>query len=765
MKTPKRCTVGVLIGFQVFNVARLGTFTLPFVRGLQAAARDKGVNLMVACGISRGNAAVRFRPAWPDVQADMDFVPVGPWNTDGLIFLVPLRSKARIDYSRRLAEEGFPVLFIGADAGRPAIIVDNEAGIRQAMEHLVQHGHRSIAFIGGDEQDAGDSVARMDAFRQGVGRFGLDADPRLLEYGQHWENGGYDAMRRLLRSGVKFTAVMCSNDLSALGVMKALREAGIRIPADLAVTGFDDVLEDLAQVPPLTSVHFPMFETGYRALLLLLDRIAQGADAIPEVTRVSTWLVPRQSCGCLPDSSFRSAQGSGWSIPSGGIAPDLLKKVMAKSMLNAVSARSSSRRIGNLLPLCNRLLDTFAKSLADGNPADFHLALTEFLQYLETTGDGNASVGHAVISVLREGAYVYPPEDRNRSRSLRAEDLLHQARILLSESADRRYTRLQVDRTNIDENMGLLTARLMAASDAEQVYSALREDLSQVGVRSCHVALFEPQGGDPVAASRLQPLEKDAPVIRFESRSFPPPGLYPENEPFNLALLPLFFQKDNMGYVAFDGGNLDPLATLVRQLASSIKNVDLHAKVLELSLTDGLTGVHNRRFLEIILQKETERSLRYKRDLAVIMIDIDRFKRYNDAFGHPAGDEALREVARSIGAGARRGLDVLTRYGGEEFVIILPETDAAGAQAVAEGVRRQVEQNPTFLQPMTVSLGIATLAGNPAEAQALVDRADRAMYQAKCRGRNRAVVFEDWMLDAAHLPEPEGSDSGLETPS
>jgi two-component system cell cycle response regulator len=220
-----------------------------------------------------------------------------------------------------------------------------------------------------------------------------------------------------------------------------------------------------------------------------------------------------------------------------------------------------------------------------------------------------------------------------------------------------------------------------------------------------------------------------------------------------------------MGYVAFDGGNLDPLATLVRQLASSIKNVDLHAKVLELSLTDGLTGVHNRRFLEIILQKETERSLRYKRDLAVIMIDIDRFKRYNDAFGHPAGDEALREVARSIGAGARRGLDVLTRYGGEEFVIILPETDAAGAQAVAEGVRRQVEQNPTFLQPMTVSLGIATLAGNPAEAQALVDRADRAMYQAKCRGRNRAVVFEDWMLDAAHLPEPEGSDSGLETPS
>jgi diguanylate cyclase (GGDEF)-like protein len=310
--------------------------------------------------------------------------------------------------------------------------------------------------------------------------------------------------------------------------------------------------------------------------------------------------------------------------------------------------------------------------------------------------------------------------------------------------------------------MGLLTARLISSSDEDQVYGALREDLPRIGVRSCNVVFFEPQGEDPVAGSVLRPLEQDAPVRRFETRRFPPPGIYAEEEPFSLALLPLFYQDEKLGYVAFDGGNLDPLATLVRQLSSSIKNAQLHAQVLELSLTDGLTNVHNRRYFEIMLQKETERSRRYKRDLAVIMIDIDRFKGYNDAFGHPAGDVALKEVARCIEQAARRGLDVVTRYGGEEFAIILPETDSGGAQVVAENIRQRIETNGLFLQPTTVSLGIASLQGEMIQSQELVDRADRALYQAKIQGRNRTVVFEEWMTQTAHR-DVEESEEGSPT--
>jgi diguanylate cyclase (GGDEF)-like protein len=137
--------------------------------------------------------------------------------------------------------------------------------------------------------------------------------------------------------------------------------------------------------------------------------------------------------------------------------------------------------------------------------------------------------------------------------------------------------------------------------------------------------------------------------------------------------------------------------------------------------------------------------------MAVIMIDIDRFKRYNDAFGHPAGDEALKEIAKCIGQAARRGLDVVTRYGGEEFAIILPETDIAGAKVVADNVRRNTEADTQFLQPTTMSLGIASMQGEQINPQELVDQADRALYQAKLQGRNRAVVFEDWMTQTTHV--------------
>jgi diguanylate cyclase (GGDEF)-like protein len=298
--------------------------------------------------------------------------------------------------------------------------------------------------------------------------------------------------------------------------------------------------------------------------------------------------------------------------------------------------------------------------------------------------------------------------------------------------------------------MGRLTGKLLSSLDEAQIYSTLTEDLPKVGVRGCQVAFFEPRDGDPVAGSVIFPQGRDQPGLRFESRKFPPPGLYPGDEPFNLALLPLFFQDENLGYVAFDGRDLRPLATVVVQLASAIKSAQLHSKVLELSLTDGLTDVYNRRYFEILLQKEVERSQRYHRDLAVVMIDIDRFKKYNDFFGHPAGDDALRAVARAIGSGARRGLDVVTRFGGDEFAVILPETDCEGARIVAENIHEMVKAETRFLRKLSISLGIASLHGDRLHGQELVGHADRALYQAKHRDGDLAVIYEDWMVEPAH---------------
>jgi diguanylate cyclase (GGDEF)-like protein len=392
--------------------------------------------------------------------------------------------------------------------------------------------------------------------------------------------------------------------------------------------------------------------------------------------------------------------------------------------------------------------------LQDGDLSHFQIALIEVLQRIEMLDD-DAHAWQAAVSVLRLGAYTYLSDEYGTRRMEHAEDLLHQARTLISESARRRYTRLRLQQTHFEEAMGRMTAKLLSSLEEDQIYTVLQEQLPQVGIRSGYVAFFEAQGDDPYRNSRLRTYPKDSPPLRFPTREFPPPGLYPEDEPYSLALLPLFFQEERMGYVAFDGQNLDPLATVVRQLASVVKSAELHNKVLELTLMDELTGVHNRRYFELLLQKEAERSRRYDRNLAIIMVDIDHFKRYNDSFGHPAGDEALRGVAEGILGSARRGLDVVTRFGGEEFAVILPETDIEGARTVAETIRERIRSEDRFLRKLTVSLGVTALQGNRVLPAVLVEQADRALYQAKKLGRNRTVLYEEGVMDAVHT----GTDS------
>ena len=754
MTDTPRSTIGVLVGFQVYEGAHPNPFLSPVLHGIQTAARDQGVNLMVACGVSHGMSVERrYFPAWPETFGYADFVPVGPWNTDGLLVVNPLRFQEQLRYIQDLKEKGFPIFFIGTGAGTPAITVDNEGGIHQAMEHLVEHGHREIAFIAGDETDPGDTQFRLKAYREAVRALGLKDNPHLVEFGQHWESGGYAAMNRLLRSGVKFSAVVCSNDESAVGALRAIREAGLRIPWDIAVTGFDDHLTALAQVPPLTSIHYPLFETGYRALLIIRKRMELGSKGVPELTRVNTWLVPRQSCGCLPETVNAAAVGT--EAGAGPAESQNYKEELARTIMESLLTETTPANLRDVRPLCDRLVESFFLSLQDGDLSHFQIALIEILQRIETLDD-DAHAWQSAISILRAGTHTLLSDEVDPRREEHAEDLLHQARTLISESARRRYMRMHLQQTQNEEAMGRLTARLLSSLDEDQIYSILQEHLPRVGIRSGYVAFFEPQEGDPAGGSRLRTYQPDSPPLRFTSRQFPPKGLYPENEPFNLALLPLVFQEEKMGYVVFDGENLIPLATVVRQLASAVKSAKLHAKVIELSLTDALTGVHNRRFFEILLQKEVERSQRYNRPLATIMIDIDHFKQYNDSFGHPAGDEALRRVAEDIQNNARRDLDVVTRFGGEEFAVILPETDTKGAWFVAETIREHVSADARFLRKISVSLGIASLSGDQLNHATLVDQADRALYQAKNQGRNRTVIFEEWMSESAHAKKPGG---------
>ncbi|MBU6442644.1 MAG: PleD family two-component system response regulator [Alphaproteobacteria bacterium] len=166
---------------------------------------------------------------------------------------------------------------------------------------------------------------------------------------------------------------------------------------------------------------------------------------------------------------------------------------------------------------------------------------------------------------------------------------------------------------------------------------------------------------------------------------------------------------------------------------------------LEMAITDQLTGLHNRRYMSRHLDTLIVSARKSGKPIAFLIMDIDFFKSVNDSYGHDIGDEVLREFASRISANVR-GIDLACRYGGEEFVVVMPDTDMAFACAVAERLRKSVEVNPFPVSRdpgrlnVTVSIGIAGSEGNNDSAEALLHRADQALYRAKREGRNRVIA-------------------------
>jgi diguanylate cyclase (GGDEF)-like protein len=192
---------------------------------------------------------------------------------------------------------------------------------------------------------------------------------------------------------------------------------------------------------------------------------------------------------------------------------------------------------------------------------------------------------------------------------------------------------------------------------------------------------------------------------------------------------------------AFRESELQSLESVADICANSIQNAHYVERVKQLAYLDGLTGIFNRRFFELRIMEEIERARRYGTGMAVVMADIDQFKRLNDEFGHLLGDEVLRQVS-SLFHQQLRKIDVVCRYGGEEFAILLTQTNAQQAVVIAEKLRRMVEsfQFPGVPRRVTISAGIAAFPAHGKNRDDMIRAADDGLYAAKQLGRNRVCL-------------------------
>lgn len=224
----------------------------------------------------------------------------------------------------------------------------------------------------------------------------------------------------------------------------------------------------------------------------------------------------------------------------------------------------------------------------------------------------------------------------------------------------------------------------------------------------------------------------------------------------SLIAVPLKMQRNVVGvlYVddfaprCFPREKLELLSVLGSFASMSIDNARLHQRTMELACTDGLTGLYNQRQFKKVFQEEVARAARYNKPMSIILLDVDDFKKFNDSYGHPNGDIVLQQMARLL-IELLRGSDLVFRYGGEEFVILLPETAFPATVQVAERIRIFVEtETPKFLNlitattGVTVSVGVASFPEDGDTAAALFKTVDDLMYEAKRKGKNQ-VHYRD----------------------
>jgi DNA-binding LacI/PurR family transcriptional regulator len=470
---------------------------------------------------------------------------------------------------RQLAERyrPTPLCSIGIEMlGIPSIVLDNRAGMEAAVEHLVRaHGCRRLVFLAGTPQNP-EAEARFCAYRDVLDRNGIAFDSDLVAPGLLRTNTGRMAMEGILARGVAFDGVVAANDEMAFGAIEALRKAGRRVPKDVPITGFDDLVLARLGNPPLTTVAQPFGLVANLAVNMIADGVA--GRSVPACTLVPTQFIRRNSCGCGHQAARRGAD----SLPAidAGIAEGVHTRLdrlrPALSGLLRVGSSDGSRPAA-------RLLEGLFAEIA-GEEEAFQKAVLDILEDVGDDNERHRMVPNA-ITFLRGG--LGPALDS------RMEQCFYDVLAL----AARSNTTTQVEhRLRLDENyLRLLTVGERASAfDLASLKEALAKGLPTAGV---HTAFLSCVPDD--TTTDLEPVlclvsgvARESSAARFPASRLLAPGVIPPDHGTTFLVFPLTQESRLLGVVAFDySQGTNTCAAFRNEIAAALKRVRLHQEPVQ----------------------------------------------------------------------------------------------------------------------------------------------------------------------------------------
>ena len=420
-----------------------------------------------------------------------------------------------------------------------------------------------------------------------------------------------------------------------------------------------------------------------------------------------------------------------------------------------------------------------ASSLAQASPAQagvMGIGGTEGLSAVAVPViDGNIILGVLAMTGTKERL---GEDGFGESRHMALELMAGQFARTLGRSRVQAETEVHMERLRVIQEE---SARLVTSLDIMAIVKMVSDAVERLAPGNDLYILIKGPGGFTLAYDRA-PVDEARQVLSLEGTltemavsdrehkyfsnllDYSVPVLPLEAAIASALMLPLQYEEEMLGVAVLASAQVDmlrpkqvdSLRVITDQAAISLKNALFHADIKARALTDGLTGLCNHKQFKSILSNEVKRYQSGMNPLALLIVDVDHFKKVNDTYGHQAGDEVLRGVAEVLRSTVREG-DLPARYGGEEFGVLMASSDQAGAHLIAERIRQKVEATsfPSRSGPIkvTVSIGLASCTMDMKSPSDLVERADQALYQAKAKGRNQTVIAGTIMEPAEKRPE------------